>query len=195
MLLMRCLFSLYPSPFLSLSLSVHIAHTINDLINKCRAAQRIRSTRKCAASAFCALLLATFVSFAMHRLILTLNLKCFMQQREHTHTHTQIQLAPTHMSAACEEPTKRSSRRTTTATRRDQQQQQQKDPRVSGPGPGPVPGCMAAVVVLVLHAIISHGIGVFFLLLLHLLAPSNKLSYQVSLMYTRREQPGRGSST
>lgn len=187
MLLMRCLsLSLSLSPSLSLALSVHIAHTINDLINKCRAAQRIRSTRKCAASAFCALLLATFVSFAMHRLILTLNLKCFMQQREHT--HTQIQLAPTHthMSAACEEPTKRSrSSSTTTATRRTLESQ---------PGPGPGPGCCCRPCSACNY--LSHGIGVYFLLLLlHLLAPSNKLSYQVSLMYTRRAAWPRGSST
>nr|DAA02648.1 TPA_inf: HDC07437 [Drosophila melanogaster] len=43
-----------------------------------------------------ALLLATFVSFAMHRLILTLNLKCFMQQHREDSVATHAG-APSHM--------------------------------------------------------------------------------------------------
>lgn len=77
----------------------------------------------------------------------------------HTHRHTRV--APTHMSAACEEPTKRGA----------QEQQRAAEGAAAGPSQGPksrveeqqlqrglpgLPGWAASgVVVLVLHAIIS----------------------------------------
>jgi len=130
-----------------------------------------------------ALLLATFVSFAMHRLILTLNLKCFMQQHREDSVATHAG-APSHMG--------------------DMEMWVPGTEKLGNwvfLGSGILQGHRVLAVVwssasvapacnYLFTALSSSPRAMSFVL--HLV-PCNKLSYQVSLMYSTSS--GRGSST
>lgn len=119
----------------------------------------------------------------------------------HTHTYTLTRVAPTHMSAACEEPTKRGAQEQQqqraaegpaaaaagpsqgpTGRVEEQQLQQRALPRTARTRPGRLGGvwcCRPCSACNYLMALAFSASAV----VLHL-APCNKLSYQVSLMYT-----------
>lgn len=111
--------------------------------------------------------------------------------RTHTHTYTLSRVAPKHMSlAACEEPTKRGAQEqqqqraaagpSQGPTGRVEEQQLQQRVLAGLPGPGQAGRCCrpcSACNYLMALAFSASAV------VLHL-APCNKLSYQVSLMYT-----------